>query len=92
MLFVIGVLFDVLCIGLLGYFDLFVVGLGLGSYLFSWMNDCFVEYIVGVWVLSVLVWFYCVLMLVWVFWLVVILLCWVGWVWVVFSEGGVWLV
>jgi hypothetical protein len=85
-----GSLLEALRTGLLGYPDLMITGNGSSAQMLHWFADRYATDTASAWVLSVPVWFYRVLMLLWALWLASALLNWVRWAWDCFSTDGLW--
>ncbi|HEX5371694.1 MAG TPA: hypothetical protein VFW84_03065, partial [Aquabacterium sp.] len=86
----VGVLFDTVRVGLLGYPDLMIVGNGSDASHLHWFADRFDQQTAQAWVLSAPMLVYRVLMLLWALWLATSLLRWIKWAWECFSTGGYW--
>jgi len=89
-LIAIGELFDAIRIGLLGSPDMYVTGNGSYDRTLIWYQDRITGTAPAAWVLSVSMWFYRGLMLLWAIWLASSVLKWVRWAWAQFSTGGLW--
>jgi hypothetical protein len=76
--------------GLLGEPDMQIAGNGSSAYQLMWYQDRFHDALPRAWVLSVSIWFYRGLMLIWALWLANSLLNWLRWGWSQYSEGGLW--
>lgn len=85
-----GVLLQAIQTGLLGYPDLMVQGNGSDAGVLNWYQDRFQDAPQAVWVLSVPVLAYRLLMLAWALWLAVSLVRWAKWAWGCFSAAGYW--
>jgi hypothetical protein len=85
-----GVLLHALQVGLLGYPDLMIAGNGSTARELHWYADRFGQSSSQAWVLSMPLWLYRVLMLLWALWLASALLGWLRWAWAAYSAGGVW--
>lgn len=86
----VGVLFDTVRVGLLGYPDLMIIGNGSDASHLHWFADRFDPQTAQAWVLSAPMMVYRVLMLLWALWLATSLLRWIKWAWECFSAGGYW--
>ncbi len=85
-----GMLFHAIEQGLLGQPDMQIVGNGsVGSEL-HWFQDRVTDIYPQAWVLSVSLWIYRGLMLLWALWLAFALLDWLRWGWRAFSTHGLW--
>jgi len=76
--------------GLLGYPEMQVMGNGSTAYSLLWYADRAAGLTSRVWVLSVPMFFYRLLMLAWALWLAYSLTGWVKWGWGSFTKGGYW--
>lgn len=76
--------------GLLGYPSMQVAGNGSSAYDLNWYSDRIGETLPTVWVVSLPLWIYHILMLCWALWLALALLGWLRWGWDCFSKGGTW--
>ena len=76
--------------GLLGIPDMQIAGNGSSDFLLRWTEDRIGAVMPQPWVLSVPMFVYRSLMLLWALWLAQALLRWLSWGWQCFSEGGVW--
>jgi len=77
-------------VGLLGNPDMMITGNGsYGNYL-NWYSDRIDTMLAQPTVLSVSIWFYRALMLVWAIWIAFSLIGWLKWTWEVFSQGDMW--
>ncbi|RZI85684.1 MAG: hypothetical protein EOP38_04265 [Rubrivivax sp.] len=85
-----GALLETVRVGLLGYPDLMIQGNGSAAAHLSWYADRFDQFTSSAWVLSMPVYAYRVLMLLWALWLSASMLRWVKWAWSCFSAGGHW--
>ena len=85
-----AVLFYAIQQGLLGSPDMQISGNGSTAYQLNWYQDHAEESLPSVWVLSVPILAYRLLMLVWALWLAYSLLGWLRWAWQQYSEGGYW--
>ncbi|MGQ0621878.1 MAG: hypothetical protein ACT4QA_18485 [Panacagrimonas sp.] len=83
-------LFGAVAQGLLGTPDMQIAGNGSTASELRWFQDRFAETLPRAWVLSVSIWFYRGLMLLWALWLANSLLNWLRWGWEQFSAGGLW--
>jgi hypothetical protein len=83
-------LLSAIAIGLLGHPEMQIAGNGsTGSALF-WYQDRLDGQLATTWTLSVPLWVYRVLMLLWALWLAWALLGWLRWGWRCYSTGGLW--
>lgn len=89
-LLALGALLHTLQVGLLGYPDLMVEGNGSSSHQLNWFSDRLDGSPASAWVLSIPVWVYRGLMLLWALWLAQGLLRWLPWAWAAFSAEGAW--
>jgi len=76
--------------GLLGFPEMQVMGNGSTAYNLLWYADRAAGLTSRVWVLSVPMFFYRLLMLAWALWLAYSLTGWVKWGWGSFTKGGYW--
>lgn len=85
-----GLLFGAVANGLLGTPDMQIAGNDSSATQLRWFQDRYADQLPTAWVLSVSIWFYRVLMLLWALWLANSLLSWLRWGWTRFSAGGLW--
>ena len=76
--------------GLLGNPDMMIVGNGSYSGYLNWYSDRISTAITEPTVISVSIWYYRALMLLWAIWIAFSLINWLKWAWEVFSEGDIW--
>lgn len=76
--------------GLLGTPDMQIAGNGSSAQGLRWYQDRFDTALPSAWVLSISIWFYRGLMLLWALWLANSLLNWLRWGWEQYSAGGLW--
>ncbi len=86
----VATLFGAVAQGLLGSPDMQVAGNGSSEAMLRWYQDRFENQLPGAWALSVSIWFYRGLMLLWALWLANSLLNWLRWGWTQYSTGGLW--
>jgi len=85
-----AVLFYAIQQGLLGRPDMQIAGNGSNAYNLNWYQDQVQEALPRIWVLSVPLTVYRVLMLLWALWLAYSVLNWLKWIWIQYAEGGYW--
>ena len=83
-------LFGAVAQGLLGTPDMQIAGNNSYATDLHWYQDRFDTALPQAWVLSVSIWFYRGLMLLWALWLANSLLNWLRWGWAQYSSNGVW--
>ncbi len=76
--------------GLLGIPNMQIAGNGSSDFVLHWTHDRIGSTMPQPWVLSLPMFVYRILMLVWALWLVQALLRWLSWGWQCFSKGGLW--
>lgn len=76
--------------GLLGTPDMQIAGNGSSQFDLRWYQDRFDGALPATWVLSLSIWFYRGLMLLWALWLANSLLNWLRWGWAQYSNAGLW--
>ena len=76
--------------GLIGTPDMGITGNGSSQYALNWFVDRGVGELQSAWFVSLPIWVYRVLMLVWSLWLVVYILRWLKWAWAAFTQDGHW--
>jgi hypothetical protein len=76
--------------GLLGYPDMQIAGYGSNAYQLNWYQDRTSTQLPEPVILSVPLWVYRLLMLLWALWLAITVLSWLRWGWQAFSTGGLW--
>ena len=89
-LLAVGLLFSAIEHGLLGQPDMQIAGNGSHAGELRWFADRVEGGHPSAWVLSVSLWFYRGLMLLWALWLAFALLDWLRWGWRCFSAQGLW--
>jgi hypothetical protein len=89
-LLALGLLFGAVAQGLLGTPDMQIAGNGSGGGQLRWYQDRHEGVLPTAWVLSVSIWFYRGLMLLWALWLANSLLGWLRWGWDCYNSGGLW--
>ncbi len=85
-----GLLFSAVAHGLLGAPDMQIAGNGSYRSMLRWYQDRFGPQLPQAWVLSVSIWVYRGLMLLWALWLANALLGWLRWGWEQFAAGVLW--
>jgi hypothetical protein len=86
----VGCLYSAIETGLLLRPDMQVAGNGSSPTLLRWYVDRIADRTPAVTLVSLPLWVYRVLMLVWSGWLALSLVGWIAWSWRAFSEGGAW--
>jgi hypothetical protein len=76
--------------GLLGIPDMQIAGNGSSDFLLRWTEDRIGSVMPQPWVLSLPMFVYRTLMLLWALWLAQALLRWLSWGWQCFNKGGLW--
>lgn len=76
--------------GLLGIPHMQIAGNGSSSFLLHWTQDRIGATMPRPWVVTVPMWVFRVLMLLWALWLAYSLLKWLRWGWQCFNQGGLW--
>jgi len=76
--------------GLLGIPDMQISGNGSTNFRLHWTQDRILGFMPQPWVLSLPLFVYRILMLLWALWLAYALMKWLRWGWNCFSEGGLW--
>jgi hypothetical protein len=76
--------------GLLGSPNMQIEGNGATAQLLSWFADRASPTLPSAWVISVPLWIYRGLMLLWALWLAFALLQWLKWGWMCFTTDGYW--
>jgi hypothetical protein len=89
-LIAVGCLYSAIETGLILRPDMQVAGNGSSATLLRFYVDRIADRTPGVTIVSVPLWVYRVLMLVWSGWLALSLVRWTAWSWRAFSEGGAW--
>ncbi|WAC07242.1 MAG: hypothetical protein OS130_13575 [Thermodesulfobacteriota bacterium] len=77
--------------GLLGIPDMQIAGNGSSNFYLHWTQDRIGALMPQPWVLSLPLFVFRILMLLWALWLAGSLLKWLRWGWQCFSEGGIWM-
>ena len=83
-------LFYVIQQGLLGTPDMQITGNQSGRYLLNWYSDRSDADLPRAWIISVPLYVYRVLMLLWAIWLAFALLRWLRWGWECYTTNGYW--
>lgn len=83
-------LFGAVAQGLLGAPDMQIAGNGSSAAHLQWYQDRYAQALPEAWVLSVSIWVYRGLMLLWALWLANSLLNWLRWGWAQYTHGGLW--
>ena len=89
-LFALGLLFSAVAQGLLGAPDMQIAGNDSYGNTLQWFQDRWSGALPQAWAISVPLWVYRVLMLLWALWLANALLHWLRWGWAQFTCGGIW--
>jgi hypothetical protein len=89
-LFALAILAQAVAAGLLGLPTMQIDGFGSDAYHLNWYQDRTPDALPRPWVVSVPLWIYRTLMLVWALWLANTLLNWLRWGWGCFTTGGMW--
>ncbi len=76
--------------GLLGQPEMQIAGNGSSAYNLSWYQDHSMDTLPQPLVVSVPLWLYRVLMLLWALWLALAVLRWLSWGWQALNQGGLW--
>ena len=76
--------------GLLGNPDMMIAGNNSYSHNLNWYSDRIIGAMAEPTVISVSIWFYRALMLLWAVWIAFSLIKWLKWSWKVFSQGDMW--
>lgn len=85
-----GTIVGAVSAGLLGNPDMMIVGnQSYGNYL-NWYSDRLLNTLPEPTVMSVSIWYYRALMLVWSIWVAFALIRWLKWTWTVFGQGEIW--
>lgn len=89
-LLALGCLVFVIAHGLMGHPEMQILGNSSSNVLLNWYQDRNAPLLPQAWVLSVPLWIYKVLMLLWALWLAYAMVNWLRWSWECFSQGGYW--
>jgi hypothetical protein len=76
--------------GLLGYPDMHIMGNGSSAYQLNWYQDRATAQLPQAMLISLPIYWYRILMLLWALWLAFISIRWAIWAWQNFSYGGYW--
>lgn len=76
--------------GLIGSPDMGITGNGSSQYTLNWFVDRGTGALQSAWFVSLPIWVYRVMMLIWSLWLVVYILRWLKWAWAAFTLDGHW--
>ncbi|NEW60114.1 hypothetical protein GSY74_02355 [Sulfurovum sp. bin170] len=85
-----GTIIGAVSAGLLGNPDMMIVGNDSYGHYLNWYSDRISTAIAEPTVISVSIWYYRALMLLWAIWIAFSLIRWLKWAWEVFSEGDIW--
>jgi len=77
-------------VGLLGNPDMMIAGNGSYGNFLNWYSDRIFGVLPEPTVISVSIWYYRLLMLLWSIWVAFALIRWLKWAWGVFSQGDIW--
>lgn len=77
-------------VGLLGNPEMMIQGNNSFAHTLKWYSDRIGTELPEPTVISVSIWYYRALMLVWAMWISFSLIKWLGWAWSVFSKGDIW--
>jgi hypothetical protein len=83
-------LFAAVKAGLISHPDMQIEGNNSNSWTLNWKQDRIAGHLPQPWVLSLPLWIYRALMLVWSLWLAHALLGWLKWGWHCFAKNGAW--
>jgi hypothetical protein len=84
-----GIFIAIVNQGLLGDPEMFILGNGSNRHALHWYQARVDGLLAEPWVVSVSIWWYRLLMLLWALWLAASLVRWLGWGWRQFAQGGV---
>ena len=85
-----GALFYAIQHGLLGLPEMQIAGNGSSASSLNWFQDRSAAVLPQAWLISVPLWVYRALMLVWALWLAAALMSWLRWGWGCYTAGGIW--
>ena len=77
-------------VGLLGNPEMMIQGNNSYGHTLNWYSDRIGSELERPTVISVSIWYYRALMLLWAMWISFSLIRWLTWAWLVFSKGGMW--
>lgn len=77
-------------LGLLSSPDMFILGNGSNGHMLNWYEDNFGNILPQAWFISLPVWVYRIVMLLWSVWLIFCLTKWISWGWHSFTHCGIW--
>jgi len=86
----IGTIIGAVSVGLLGNPDMMIAGNGSYGNFLNWYSDRIFGVLPKPTVISVSIWYYRLLMLLWSIWVAFALIKWLKWAWGVFSQGDIW--
>ncbi len=89
-LIALSTIFGAVSIGLLGTPDMMISGNNSYAYQLNWYSDHTTNTLPQPTVISVSIWYYRALMLLWAIWISFSLISWLKWAWGVFSQGEMW--
>lgn len=76
--------------GLLGSPDMQIAGNQSSSYMLNWFSDRSESQLPAAWMITLPVWVYRMLMLLWSIWLAFALIKWLRWAWISYTASGYW--
>jgi len=77
-------------VGLLGNPDMMIMGNNSYGHYLNWYSDRISNDINRPTIISISIWYYRILMLIWAIWIAFSLIKWLKWAWIVFSSGNMW--
>ncbi len=83
-------IFSAVSVGLLGSPDMMVTGNNSSEYYLNWYSDRIENILPQPTVISISLWYYRALMLLWAIWISFSLIKWLKYAWEVFSNNGIW--
>ena len=86
----IGTLVGAVSQGLLGSPDMQIIGNGSSQHILKWYQDSNEAVLSPAWVISVPMYVYRILMLLWALWLAFSVIHWARWAWSCFNRQGYW--
>lgn len=77
-------------VGLLSNPEMYIMGNGSDSYFYKWYSDRSTGQLPEAWIISLPLWAYRIIRLLWAVWLALTLPKWLKWGWTVLKKGGFW--
>ncbi len=89
-LIALGTIISAISVGLLGNPDMMIAGNGSYSHFLNWYSDRVLDTITQPTTITLSIWYYRALILIWSVWVAFSLIKWLKWAWFVFTKDEVW--